>query len=391
MHAASERMKVVQLGCGITGLVCAEELSKNKKVTELVLADMNTGPAEDMAKRLGSDKISVAKVDATDEKALKKLMKGTDAFVSAISWMLNMKVILVAAKTNTNYVDFSMSYPYDWVDEPKKYVGDTDATLMTCMGEDPGITDIFAKHSAEQLDQVDRIRTMDGDSGSVEGKDFFSLWSPSDMMDEVTTKAGIFKSGKMTFAAPLSSTDFYDFPEPIGRLQVYNTDHEETFLMSKLIKGVKDVDFRIAIDTNFINVVKTLRMVGMDRKDKIDVRGVKVAPIDVLSTLMPKPTDFIGMVKGNAGIVVETTGKKGGKNTEIKMSLVLSHERAYELSHSNATGYLVGLGGAIGTEMLLDGEVPQKGVVFPEMLDASRYLERLRAKGMDVKEQKIAL
>lgn len=379
------------MGCGITGLVCAEELSKNKKVTELILADMNTGPAEEMSKRLRNDKISVEKVDATDMDALKKLMKGADVIVSAVSWMLNLKVVVVAAKTNTNYVDFSMSYPYDWVDEPKKYVCDTDATILTCMGEDPGITDVFAKHSADSLDRVDRIRTMDGDSGTVAGQEFFSLWSPSDLMDEVTTRAGIFKDGKMTFAEPLTSKDFYEFPQPIGKLKVFNTDHEEVFLMSKLIKGVKDVDFRIAIDEQFINVVKTMHMVGMDRKDKIDVRGVKVAQIDVLTTLMPRPTDFIGKVKGHAGIVVETTGMKGGKSTMVKMSLVLSHEKAFELSHSNATGYLVGLGGAIGTEMLLDGEIKQKGVVFPEQLPAERFLERLRAKGMEVSEQRIPL
>ena len=371
--------------------MCAEEISKNKKVTELVLADMNTGPAEEMAKRLNNDKISVERVDATDEKALKKLMKRADVIVSAISWVLNQKVVKVAANTNTNYVDFSMSYPYDWVDDTKKYIGDTDATILTCMGEDPGITDVFAKHSAETLDSVERIRTMDGDSGSASGYDFFSLWSPSDLLDEVTTRAGIFKGGEMTFAAPLSSKDVYEFPQPIGKLQVFNTDHEEVFLMSKLIKGVKDVDFRITIDEQFVNVVKTLHMLGMDRKDKIDVRGVKVAPIDVLTTLMPRPTDFIGKVKGYAGIVVETTGMKEGKKTMVKMSLMLSHERAHEISNSNATGYLVGIGGAIGTEMLLEGEIPQKGVVFPEMVDADRFLERLRAKGLEVKEQRIAL
>jgi len=386
-----ENIRAIQLGCGITGLVCAEEIAKNKKVTELVLADMNTGPAEEMAKRLNNDKISVERVDATDEKALKKLMKRADVIVSAISYVLNQKVVKVAADTNTNYVDFSMSYPYDWVDEPKKYIGDTDATILTCMGEDPGITDLFAKHSAETLDSVERIRRMDGDSGSVPGYGFFSLWSPDDLMDEVTTRAGIFKGGEMTFAAPLSNKDVYEFPQPIGKLQVFNTDHEEVFLMSKLIKGVKDVDFRIAIDEQFVNVVKTLHMVGMDRKDKIDVRGVKVAPIDVLTTLMPRPTDFIGKVKGYAGIVVETTGMKDGKKEMVKMSLMLSHERAHEISNSNATGYLVGIGGAIGTEMLLEGEIPQKGVVFPEMVDADRFLERLRAKGLEVKEQRIAL
>jgi len=384
-------MKVVQLGCGITGLVCAEELAKSSKVTELVLADMYTAPAEAMAERLKNDKISVTKVDASDEKSLKKLMKGADVIVSAVSWMLNLKVIGIAAKTNTNYVDFSMAHPYDFVDDPEKYIGKTDATILSCMGEDPGITDVFARHSADKLDQVDSIRVMDGDSGTAEGYQFYSLWSPSDLMDEVATQAGIFKNGKMTFAAPLSSKDYYEFPKPIGKLLVFNTDHEETFLMSKLIKGVKDVDFRIAIDEGFANVVKTLQMVGLNRKDQINVKGVKVRPIDVLSELMPKPTDLIGKVKGFAAIVVETTGMKNGKRTMVKMSLMLSHEKAFEISHSNATGYLVGIGGAVGAEMMLDGEIKQKGVVFPEQIDSEKFLARLRGKGLEVPEQIIAL
>jgi len=385
-------MKAVQLGCGITGLVCAEQLAKNKKVSELVLADLNTAPAQALAERLKSDKIAVTKMDATDERSLRKLMKGVDVLVSSVSWMVNEKVIGVAAKTDTNFIEFSMTFSEDdFIDNPKKYVGETNATILSCMGSDPGISDVFARHSANKLDQVERIRVMDGDSGSVEGVKFFSLWSPQDLMDEVSMPAEIFKDGEMTTVPPLSSSDVYEFPQPIGKLKVFNTHHEETYLMSKLIKGVRDVDFRIAIDDDFANVARALRLVGMHRRDEIDVRGAKVRPIDLLSALMPKPTDLIGKVKGYAAVVVETTGMKNGKKTMIKMSMPLSHEEAFELGNSNASGYIVGIGGAIGAEMLLDGKIKQKGAVFPEQIDSEEFLERLRGKGLKVTELTIAL
>jgi saccharopine dehydrogenase (NAD+, L-lysine-forming) len=384
-------MKAVQLGCGITGLVCAEELAKNKKVSELVLADIDTASAQAMAKRLKSDKITVAKIDATDEKSLEKLMKGADVFVSSIPSIVNLKVIGVAAETDTNYIEFSMAFPRDFIDDPKKYIGDTDATILSCMGADPGISDVFARHSANMLDRTDGIRVMDGDSGSAEGYKFFSLWSPHDLMDEVALPASVFKDGMMTTIPPLSRSDVYEFPQPIGKLKVYTCDHEEPYLMSKLIKGVRDVDFRIAIDDDFANVAKALQLVGMHRRDEIDVRGMKVRPLDVLSALMPKPTDLIGKVKGFAAVVVETTGMKDGKKTMIKMSVPLSHEEAFEMGNSHATGYLVGIGGAIGAEMLLDGKIKQKGAVFPEQIDSEEYIKRLRGKGLKVTEQTIAL
>ncbi|MEM4264970.1 MAG: saccharopine dehydrogenase C-terminal domain-containing protein [Thermoplasmata archaeon] len=384
-------MRVVQLGCGITGLVCAEELSKNKKVSELVLADIDIAPAQALAGRLGSDKIVVTKTDAREEKNLKRLIRDADLLISSVSWMLGQHVIKMAAKTNTNYVEFSMGLPYDFIDKPEKYIGKTEATILSCMGEDPGITDVFARHSANLLERVDRIRVMDGDNGSAEGCKFFSLWSPQDLMDELATPAGVFKDGKMITIPPLSSSDVYEFPEPIGKLKVFNTDHEETHLISRLIKGVKDVDFRIAIDEEFVNVVRALQLVGMHRRDEIDVHGVKVRPIDVLTALMPKPTDLIGKIKGHAAIVVETTGMKSGKKTMIKMSLMMSHEKAYELAHSNATGYLVGMGGAIGAEMLLDGIIDRKGAVFPEQVDSEEFLRRMRQKGLMYTEQTVSL
>jgi len=384
-------MKAVQLGCGITGLVCAEELSKNKKVSELVLADIDIASAQALASRLGCDKISVMKTDARDEKNLKRLIRDADVLISSVSWMLGQNVVRTAAKTNTNYVEFSMGLPYDFIDNPKKYIGDTEATILSCMGEDPGISDVFARHSANQLDRVDRVRVMDGDNGSAEGLKFFSLWSPQDLMDELATPAGIFQDGKMTTIPPLSLSDVYEFPEPIGKLKVFNTEHEETYLMSRLIKGVRDVDFRIAIDEEFVSIARVLQLVGMHRQDEIDVHGVKVRPIDVLTALMPKPTDLIGKINGHAAIVVETTGMKNGKKTMVKMSLVMSHEEAYQLAHSNATGYLVGMGGAIGAEMLLDGTIDKKGAVFPEQLDSEEFLRRMRQKKLIYTEQTVSL
>jgi len=384
-------MKIIQLGCGITGLVCAEELAKNKKVTELVLADVYTGAAEALAKRLKSSKVSVEKVDATDEKALKKLMKGADIIVSAVSWTLNKKVMRVAIEMGVNYVDFSMTLPYDEALKQKNITTGAKITILSCMGSDPGISDVFARHAVDKLDSVDEIRTMDGDTGAVEGMDFYTLWSPTDMMDEASTPAGIFRDGKMIFAAPLTSKGTYQFPAPIGKLTVYNTDHEETFIMSHIFKGVKNVDFRIAIDDGFVNVAKALTLVGLNRRDPVDVRGVKVAPLDLLAALMPRPTDFADKVKGTAAIVVETTGMLKGKKSMVKMWTIMSHEKAYKISKANATGYLVGIAGAIGTEMLIDGEVKQKGLVWPEMIPSESFIRRMKAKGLEVHEQVIAL
>jgi saccharopine dehydrogenase-like NADP-dependent oxidoreductase len=65
----------------------------------------------------------------------------------------------------------------------------------------------------------------------------------------------------------------------------------------------------------------------------------------------------------------------------------MSHEKAYELCNSNATGYFVGTGGATGTELLIEGVFKKKGLYVPEQLPSEEFLGRLPAKHLDVKEE----
>lgn len=385
-------MKVVQLGCGITGLVCAEHLEKNGHVNELVLADAWIDAAEAMADRIGSDKLSVQKVDARDEVALKSLLSDCDLLVSAIPGELNRKVLNTAISLGSSYVDFSMC-----VDSMKEFqelsseARDNGVTVLTSMGSDPGISDVFARYAADKLDKPESARVMDGDTAVADGYDFFTLWSPLEMIEEVTIPAAVFKDGKMTYVPPLHERQIYEFPEPIGPLPVYNTLHEETFLMSEFIEGLRYADFRIAVDDEFARAANVLRKIGMHSLKKVDVKGVAVRPLDVVVSLMPRPVDLIGKVKGYAGIVVEVEGEKDGKRTRVKVWMAMSHEKAYDLCQSNATGYVVGTGGALGAEMIIDGAVKDKGVIVPEQLPAKEVISRMPAKHIEVKEEMTAL
>jgi len=381
-------MRVVQLGCGITGLVCAEHVVKNDKVDELVLADLRTDAAKAMVDRVKSDKLTIAKVDASDAKSLRKVLKDCDLLVSSVTSELNMKITEQALATGANYIDFSaVQEILDDFDMWSKRCEDAGVTVITGMGADPGISDVFARYAANKLDSAYEAHVRDGDNGSAEGYEYFTLWSPLDMLEEVTMGAAVFKDGKMTFLPPLHKREIYEFPDPIGPLPVYNTTHEETYLMPKFIKGIRNADFKIAVDDSFAEMANTLRKIGMHGLEPIDVKGVKVRPLDVVVALFPKPVDLIGKVKGSAGIVVEVLGMKNGKKAMVKVWTALSHEKAYELYKSNATGYLVGTGGAIGADMIIAGEVRGKGLFAPEMIPAEKYVARLPEKGLEVKEQ----
>ena len=102
-------MKVIQLGCGVTGLVCAEFLAANPKVDELLLADAITDGAERLEKKLADERITVRKTDGGDPYALKELLRDSDVVVCSLPWDLNGRVMETAAELGVNYVDFCLT------------------------------------------------------------------------------------------------------------------------------------------------------------------------------------------------------------------------------------------------------------------------------------------
>lgn len=382
-------MKIVELGCGVCGLVCAEHLASNPKIDELILADARTGAAENLAKRIRNDRVRVQKVDGTDSKTLKTLLKNCDLVIATMPWRLNRLPLEIAAKVGTNYLDFGM--PLDSTgpefDKLDKMCRDAGITAMIGMGEEPGMSDVFAVHAASRLDRADEANTYDGDTGAVEGLSFFSLWSPVDLLDETSVPAAVFRNGRIEFIPPMSSRQVYDFPEPLGRLPVYKTNHDETYFMPMHIKTLKNVSFNIGIDDGFARASVTLRKMGMLSKEPVDVKGATVRPLDVVAAMMPSPVNFAAKVKGHTGFAVEVIGELKGRKTKVRIWTIMSHEDAFQLYNTNAGAYYVGTGGAIAAEMFIDGEVREKGFVIPEQLSTVSFIARLGQKGVQFKEE----
>lgn len=384
-------IRVVQLGCGITGLVCAEHLEKLPKVNELILADDDTRAAESLAKRIGSDKVNTKKVDASNSSQLKKVLKGCDLVVTSVPSEMNVRLLEGAISAGVNYVDLTV--PLELVpklNEMDEICRKAGITALTGVGSDPGISDIFAIRAADKLDDVREIHIRDADNGVSKDREFFTLWSARDMLEEVTMKAAVYDNGEIKWLPPLYEKEYYRFPDPIGRLPVYNTTHEETFLLPMFLKEVKRVDFKIVIQDSLAKVSSTLRKIGMHSLNPIMVDGFSVKPLDVVAQCMPRPVDLIGKIKGSSCVLVEVVGTRNGEKTTIKTWVAMTHDEAFKKHRTSATGYLVGTGAAAGAELIVSGDLKKSGLFAPEMLPTGKYIENVSEKGLDIKQEIVA-
>jgi saccharopine dehydrogenase (NAD+, L-lysine-forming) len=381
-------VKVVQLGCGITGIVCAEHLEHNPKVNELVLADKQTEPAASLVERSQNDKTTLQKTDAKDISDIKKLIKDCDLVVTSVPSDMNAKLLKAALMVGVDYVDFTIPMrTIQRFDEINKACQDAGIRALTAVGEDPGISDIFAMHGASKLDEVHEIHIKDADNGTSPDFDLFTFWCTNDMLDEITWKAAVYENGGIHWLPPLSRKELYTFPHPVGDLTVYNTTHDETFLIPRFIKGVKYVDFMIAVPDNLVEFAKLLRDMGLSRRKLLRVDGGEVRPLEVVSACLPKPVDLVGRIDGSAGIMVEAVGIRKGEKCTVRTWVGMTHDEAFRFHRTTATGYLVGTGAAIGAEMLVAGDVKQSGLFVPEMLPVGKYMGWMKRKSLIVNEE----
>ena len=94
-------------------------------------------------------------------------------------------------------------------------------------------------------------------------------------------------------------------------------------LMPRWVKA-RRVTFKYGLGAEFIDVLEVLHKVGLDRTEKVDVRGVPVSPRDVVAACLPDPATLGPSMRGKtcAGLWVTGVGKTAirGRRTCITSS-----------------------------------------------------------------------
>ena len=87
---------------------------------------------------------------------------------------------------------------------------------------------------------------------------------------------------------PFSEPEVFDFPEGIGPVECVNVEHEEVLLMPRWV-DCKRATFKYGLGDEFIDILKVLHTLGLDRTEKVRVKGVEVSPRDVVAAVPARP------------------------------------------------------------------------------------------------------
>jgi saccharopine dehydrogenase-like NADP-dependent oxidoreductase len=129
-------------------------------------------------------------------------------------------------------------------------------------------------------------------------------------------------------------------------------------------------------------VLQTLAMLGLDRTEPVRVRGVEVAPRDVVAAVLPDPATLGERMTGRtcAGTYVTGTGRDGEPRRTYLYHLV-DNETTMREYGAQAVVWQTAINPVVALELLATGVWKGAGVLGPEAFDAVPFLDLLAAYG----------
>jgi saccharopine dehydrogenase-like NADP-dependent oxidoreductase len=389
-------MRILILGAGGVGTAAARIAARRTFPTHVVLADYDQARADAAVAVVADDRFTAARLDASDQAAIEALIAAEriDAVLGATDPRFTMPIFRAALAAKIHYLDMAMSlskpHPTDPYRQPGVKLGDEQFALaaeweasgklaLVGVGVEPGLSDVFARYAADHLfDEIDELGVRDGANLEVAGYDFapsFSIWTT---IEECLNPPVIYEKDRGWFTTePFSEPEVFDFPEGIGTVECVNVEHEEVLLMPRWIDA-RRVTFKYGLGDEFIEVLKTLHKLGLDRTDKVRVAGGEVSPRDVVAACLPDPATLGDRMTGKtcAGLWVRGTGKDGAPRSTY-LYHVVDNEWSMREYGSQAVVWQTAVNPIIALELIASGAWAGAGVLGPEALPADPFLAML--------------
>src|SRR5258708_25951699 len=148
-------------GCGAMGSETTRDLATTGDCDEITMADLNSAQArawaDDLNSLTGRGRVRAVPVDASDEDALVKVVRGQDIIVNTMTYHFGLQATRAAIRAGVSYLDLGGMH-----NTPKQLARDSEArasgmTIVLGCGATPGVTNILARRGADDLEAVEAI------------------------------------------------------------------------------------------------------------------------------------------------------------------------------------------------------------------------------------------
>ncbi|MCD4790275.1 MAG: saccharopine dehydrogenase family protein [Bacteroidales bacterium] len=365
-------MNIIVLGCGLVGGPMAIDLARDKKFN-VTVADKNKESLEIIEQKSA---VSIIQIDLSDTTNVTSLVKKYDFVISAVPGFMGFQTLRAIIEAGKDVVDIAF-FPEDMfeLDNLAKQKG---VMAISDIGVAPGMSNLLVGYADHMLDKTEKAVIYVGGLPKVRELPFEykAVFSPVDVIEEYTRFARYIENGKEIIKPALSDPELLNF-EGLGTLEAFNSDGLRS--LAKTIDAPNMIEKTLRYPGH-IEIMRILRNTGFFSKDKIEISGVKISPLEFTSKLLfPKwkleeGEEDITIMK----IMVE--GWKEGKQMRYTYNLFDRYDPVTKIhSMARTTGYTA----TMALRMLTKGLYKRKGVSAPEFIGKQPECVEFMLKGLE--------
>jgi lysine 6-dehydrogenase len=376
-------MKILVLGAGRMGYGAAFDLAHNSPdVADVTVADSDLAKAEDVAAKVGSERITVTQIDASDQAAVVELMRGHDAAISCVNYWYNESLSRAAIETGTNFCDLGgNNYVVDAqlaMDAEAKAAG---INIIPDCGLAPGMVSILAMHGAARFERLDELHIRVGGlpQDPQPPLDYQLVFSVEGLINEYVEVARVIRDGKITEVPSMTELENLAF-EGFPPLEAFQTSGGTSTLPDTFLGKIKELDYKTIRYAGHCEKFKTMIDLGLCSSEEILVDYQKVTPRKLFGELLQRnlPADGPDYVL----VRLEFVGQKGGETKRLRYDIV---DKFAETTGLSAMMRTTAFPASIIAQMMARGDVLERGATPQERaIDPERFVAELERRNIRI-------
>ncbi len=349
--------KIVILGCGPVGKYIAIDLCKDP-IHEVVSVDINEKALDQLAK---AHSVQTRVGDLSTAKGVTQAVEDADIVIGSVPGPLGYNMLEAVIRAGKNIVDISyfLEDPFE-LDALAKEKG---VTVLVDCGVVPGMSNIILGDHMRTMKVTDYQVFVGGFPKSRKAPLAYKTDFPVlEVLEELSGPGRSVENGKIVSRLSLAETMTIDLPK-LGTMACLNADGLRTLLhtCASEIPNMFEKNLRYP---EYVDQMRIFDDLGFFSQAPIQVNGVKVKPLDVISAILTPTWKY---EPGESDLTVARiiiSGEEDGKPASYTYDLYdqLDPETGTP-SMARTTGYTC----AGVTQVILEGGYSQSGIIAPEV------------------------
>ena len=389
-----EKMKILLLGVGMQGKATLQDLANSPEVSQIIAADANFDDLRKYVNQLGNAKITPLKLDVRDRSALSIQMKKVDAVIVLLPQGFRMDILNLAIENGIHFIETSYALPeYAHVGQLAEAKG---ITILPECGLDPGIDLVLAGQAIRDLDEVHELHAYGTGVPEPAAADnpinYKVSWTFAGVLSAYQRPAKMLKNGKIINLTP---SEMFS-PENMHKITIDTLGEMEAYYNGD---AVKYLDILGITDTTISTGRYSLRWLGhaafwkkmVDlgflKEEPILVNGQEISPREFVHDLIEPQIHYAPNERDVAGIRIDVRGLKDGKCKRIIYQMIDRRDLETGLLAMQRT---VGYTASIGAQMVLRGDIKQRGLLSPTRdIPVEKFIAELKKRNIKITREEI--